>query len=732
MSVESVRDDQDVSPARARVLAASPPVSPPAIVRRADLPVDYVLATSTPGELTNIDRVLLESARVPGQKAYVARYRLATLGGDYLARLTRDGSDWVFTCPFERYAAPEIAPQVATAAAIDQITHVSLVYSAPAGGGTIQRSQEFQSVSVRADGIIATLRIGAVPDQDEIYNALTNQGQNARLTVWREPRIGVPAPQSPPEAATRMAEIRALTTAALAEIEIFPFTGATRLGPVLLESMTAAPGFQTGDRMRIRSLDGTQCLVGAASKMNFTPVVSSADATQQVAFFSLSAIWRTAIWNAGMGGAPAVTGPVYKNPLYRPAGARDPVADLRNVNPVPGVSTGPGADDVLFIVGHPWGPPPGQQPIAMCRLTMLPPSHPAQVAREALVARKKAELEALQHEWATSWFTVRQPSLPLDLPPQPFCIPAETHPNVYAGIKPTGGGTAGLRAITCDTNVYYQDLQQRQRFYYLPDRFELTLRNDATWPRLRIRATVDPDKFLVEYAAGPAVDRDRLQRHANAVLLAEANRLATSPVQAVEFEPLLGDNVSLALMVPARSGWQQQSRPGTVIDLYHPFTDVVTLDSAGLRLLYDALFDVDATPFRGTIDVALGTPSAPWARHKLPFVARVTGSRDAFWNAAFDPAIAATRQRQIDVVADAAVFTSSPTVAVLFEHGGVVLLAPTSSRGTTNIAQPIGDYVLGVADSGTYRYQLKGSRGGADVTSDWKTGESSTLRLASW
>ena len=704
--------------------AAAAPIAPPvpsAIVRRADLPVEYVLPTP-PVDLAGIDALLLEATRAPAQKGYIARYRLATLGGDYLARLTRDGTDWVFTCPFERYPAPAIAAAIPPAAAIDAITHVSIEYTARAGAGTVHRSQEFQSVSVRADGIVATLRIGAVPDQDEIYNALTSQVANARLTVWREPRIGVPVPQSPPEAAVRAEEIRALAAAPIAVIHAFTSPGneVSHSEPVLLESMTGAAGFQTGDRVRVRSLDGTQCLIGAAPTWHFAPVVSPPDPTQQMVFTPMVALWAA---GPNVGGSPGLPGMgPYFDAIRRAMGAMYSAAAL---------AQNPALANALLMLAHPWVPPPMPTPTSWCTLEILPASHPAQGAKASLVARKKAELEAAQREAATSWFTVRQPSLVLDVDPQPFCIPADMHPNVYAGVKPTGAAAGGLRAVTCGSHVYYQDVQQRQRFYYLPDRFELMPRSDAVWPRVRIRATIDPDTFLVEYVAGPVVDRDRLQGDA-AALLDEANRLAASPGPAIEYEPLLGDRVTLALMVPGEGGWHDQPRPGTIIDLYHTFTDVVTVDSAGLRLLYDALFDADGTPFRGTIDVMLGTATAPWAHHQLPFVAHVDGSPEAFWNAAFDPTIAATRQRPIEVIADAALFARTPSVAVAFEHGGVVLLTAASSRGSTNIAQPIGDYVLGVPDAGTYRYQLKGTRDGAAVTSDWRTAEGSTLRLASW
>lgn len=690
-------------------MAIAAPDAPPVIVARADVSADYVATAAQLADLATLDQQLLEGARSPAQKAYLARYRLATLGGDYLLRVTRDGGDWLVTCPFERYAAPAIAGHVPPAIAIDGDLRVTLTYTAPAGSGTVQRSQEFQRVVVRADGLVATLRLAAVPDQDEIYAALTSPSAQARLTVWRAPRIGVLAPQPVPDADVRAAEIRALTAAPLAVLRMHAWSAkaAAPIGPVLLESMTGAAGFQRGDRLRVRSLDGTQCLVGSAPGTAFVPVGPAPAPQQQVVFCPLPAPWVSSALMSVL--AEAFT-------------------DRMNNGPA-GVAPAIAREQPLLMLPAPWTPPPA--PSGWCSIDILPAAHPAQAARAALVARLRSELEARQREYATTWFTVRQPELPLDVPPQPFCLPPDLHPAVFTGVTPAGGRTGALRPINCGSHVYYEDLQQRQRVYYLPDRFELAPRTDAPWPHLRIRSAIDADVFLIEYVAAPVVENSRLQGDA-AALLAEANRLAASPVSALEFEPLLGDTVSLTLMVPGRTGWTAQQRPATISDLYHAFTDVVTVDGAGLRLLFDALFAPGAAPFRGVVDVTLGGPSAPWAHHQIPLVAHVAGSREAFWDAAFDPVIAATRQRQIDVIADAALFGRSPSVAVAFERGGVVLLTAEVSRGSTNIAQPIGDYVLGAPDAGTYRYQLTGTDGGADFTSDWKTGAGSTLHLSSW
>jgi hypothetical protein len=684
--------------------AAPAEIGPPGAMHREQLPVEYVLAGAPPADLATVDTLLLEATRETAHKAYIARYRLATLDGEYLMRITRDGSDWVIACPLDRYPAPALASGVSPATPIDAIARVTLVYSAPAGKGTtVQKSQEFQSIMLRPDGVVATLRVGAVPDQDEIYNALTDPRSNAQLTVWRDPRIGVPVPASPPGAAERADEIRGLSAGPLAEIQVFRRPGVlvTTVAPVLLESFTGAPGFAPGLPVRVRTLNGERCLVGTAPQVSVVPVTSPADQAQQVVFRPMPDL--IGMW----GGGGMWPGASHMRP-FRPNGE-------------------------LLMQAYPW-PPPTMAMVAegWCVVRMLPANHPAQQAKEELIARKKTELEALQRAYATSWFAIRQPSLPLDLEPQPFCIPPDIHAAVYAGVKPAGVAAGSLRRLACGTNVYYQDLQQRQRFYYLPDRFELTPRGDAPWPNLRVRAAAEADTFFVEYMAGPIVDQDRLERDAAAALLGEANRLASRPVERLDFEPLLGDTVSLALMVPGAGGWQLRPRAGTVTDLYHAFTDVVSVDSAGLRLLYDALFDTQATLFHGTIDVTLGTPPTAWAHHVVPLVARVTGSRQAFWDAAIDPTVSATRQRTIDVVADAAMFAASSYVDILFECGAVLLLTKSHSIGRTTIAQPIADYVLGMPDSGKYRYQLRGTIDGVDVTSEWKTGESSTLRLASW
>lgn len=312
----------------------------------------------------------------------------------------------------------------------------------------------------------------------------------------------------------------------------------------------------------------------------------------------------------------------------------------------------------------------------------------------------------------------------------------QTMPRRFAPVPSPGAtisGTDEARLTRVDLNgrVYFHDVERCDRFHYLPDRVELLTLDGDEWPALRVYAAVDVDTYVVEYMAAPLVEAERVQSDAATGLLAAANRLTTSPVLQVSCAPLLGHNTSLSVRLPDARGWHSQPRPETISDLRHAFSDAFIVNAEGLRQLYDALFDITATPFRGIVEVTVGR-SEPQARHQVPFVGRVFGDRDALWPAVFDASVPARFMRRVDVLADHRLFADATSVAVSFEFGGGVMLTSHQTSGFTDVGQPIGDYVTRRPDAGTYRYQLTVATGGRPIVTDWRTGRGAVLRLSSW
>jgi hypothetical protein len=687
-------------------------------------------ATSAPTYLTRtgpqpdlpLDAVLYESSARPGQKFFIAQYRLASSAPpatDYLACLRKDGQDWVLDVPLERFAADSLGAQATGAQPIDAIARVTLVYTVDLGEHTVQRSLQFQEVLLRDRDVLASLRVSTPPDQDELYDALSARDGQGRLTVWRQLSVQVPKPLSTAEVARLTAEMHALSVAPLICMRASEMGGYLAADgrsdlkdqptTFVLENLSGHDTLQSGDKVRLRTPGGGTCLAGVpGGPMRLVPI----DSPDQ------------AIRDAQQMMVRKIVGRHEDDPIFAEGGP------VRIGDPI-GISffllKAKGPDSFMAQRQWDW---------AMENAPDDDADHHDRAKKQQEITSLQGQIDSLRKQYSTTEFQTTDASLPLQVKPVPFYFRESLHRNFYRDVTPSGAAPGGLARIEVNSHVYYQDLSQRQRFYYLPDRFELQA--GPAFPNVRIRATTDIDKYLIEYVAAPVVDPDRLHTDEAQQLLAEANRLAPTPFAHVEFEPLLGDLTSLSLMVPLNNDWSQQARPNTISDLYHPFNDVLALNAEGLRRFWDALFAPgDLPPFRGKINVSLGVPDA-WAQHQLDFVGRVPAPAaeparstyiNNFWTAAFDATVPATFLRRIDVVADQAMFATAQSVAVSFELGGVVMLTPQQLRGFTDVGQPIGDYVLNRADAGTYRYKLtvSGGKGGTDT--QWRQGNGSTLTL---
>lgn len=714
---DSLREARLDAAAPLRVTARAAAAVAPAPAAAATAP-DYRTRTGPQPDLP-LDAVIYESAAHPGQKFYIAQYRLASSAppaADYLARLRLDGRDWVLELPLERCPADSLAGAAAGAAPIDAITRVTLVYTVDLGEHTVQRSLQFQEVLVRETDVLARLRVSSTPDQDELYDALSSRDGQARLTVWRRLPVQVPKPLATAEVARLTAQMHALAAAPLICMRASDMGGylaadgrnnTSTPTAFVLENLSGHDTLQSGDKVRLRTPGGGTCLAGVSGgPMRLVPIDSPDQATRDAQQMLVRKI----------------VGRHEDDPIFAEGGP------VRIGDPI-GISFFllRGSDSYMAQRQWDW---------AMENAPDDDAEHHDRARKQEEIARLQQQIDGLRRQYSTTEFETVDAALPWQVKPVPFYFRESLHPNFYRDVNPSGAAPAGLARLEVNGHVYYQDLGQRQRFYYLPDRFELVA--GPSFPSVRIRATPDVDKYLIEYVAGPVVDAARLHADEAQQLLAEANRLAPAPFTHVEFEPLLGDRTSLSLMVPLGGTWSAQPRPGTISDLYHTFTDVLTVDADGLRRFWDALAAPgDGAPFRGKIDVGLGVPDE-WARYQLDFVGRVAAPAadparaaylDAFWAAAFDPTVPATFMRRVDVVADPALFADAQRVAVSFELGGVVVVTPQQPRGFTDVGQPIGDYVLGRADAGTYRYKLTVSGGTGATDAQWRVGSGSTLTL---
>lgn len=661
------------------------------------------------GELT--DELLLESPQNPAEKFYIPRYRLGTQNVSgalhYEARLEQDGEAWLLKVHLTRYPArTEWLEQGAKP--LELPWRVTLSYPVERTSGVTQRGLDFQTVTPDDTGLWATLRLETRPEQDELYRALTSVDSSAHIIVQRQLQVGVPLLLQTEEMARLTRELRRLQLAPVFWIRrigvdtgYLSAEGGTGHTPTafLIENLREQPSLSSGDNIRLRTPDGAGAVNGIPGgpvrlgRAEEPPGVEQMILIRRLSSFSSSG--------------------------ERHDFSDGPIVDVERNTVHPFALSFFQLDSDSYMSQPQWGWS-FESPL---------PTDPAFAARERLLAQKKRELDALWKEFSTTHFRVIEANLPLTPLPAPLFLSERLHDYVYSAVRrPEGVKVTGLMRRQVNGRGYYQEEGRPQRFYYLPDRFELAPRPGSPHPQLTIRATTDLDTYLVEYVAAPAVDRERLTHDASDALLTLANSMSPAPFTAVELEPLLGDQLTYSVRVPNGNGWVRQSRLDTAADLHSTFTDVLTLSASGLQQLYDALFTPGATPFCGTLTVQLGTGPG-WAREEVPFVGQISGSREDAWSALFDPTIPAQFFRKIDVVAEASLFNETPDVAVTFDLGGVVLLSPQHPRGSVDVGQPIGDFVLHKPDAGTYRYRLTYSTGSGRTTSDWKVGQGNTLRL---
>lgn len=143
------------------------------------------------------DEVLFE-APDKSTKYYLPRYRISQTGGKFGVRLEKapgnEVTSWQLTVNLMKYAASPIEKQVINAKVMDHQVEVSLHYSAPTtNAGNIARQLQFQELTFQPDGSLqAVLKTSDIRERDQIYEALTTLGYQAKLAIKRKAWMAFP------------------------------------------------------------------------------------------------------------------------------------------------------------------------------------------------------------------------------------------------------------------------------------------------------------------------------------------------------------------------------------------------------------------------------------------------------------------------------------------------------------------------------------------------------------
>lgn len=341
-----------------------------------------------------------------------------------------------------------------------------------------------------------------------------------------------------------------------------------------------------------------------------------------------------------------------------------------------------------------------------------------QQVRSHIETREQA-LDQLQRKATAMQARTRTQELQLRLPQPvpPAALDLAQHPYVVRVPIERSDRAIGLLQRAVGGSRYYQDSARPQRFYYVPDYFELA-HDGSGRPLLSIRSTVQESQYRLEYVAQPVVKPDRLVR--DRPRLADMVRL---PAPVLEFEPLTADALALSLNLPHDEQWREAPRPAhTVANLTTPFTDSVSLAVDELRMLYDALFSRFPL-FHGAVTVGIGD----WAKEKVPFVGQLQGDPEAVWNTVFDQSLPTAALRSLHVVANPQSFAAADAITVMLENGPTLDLSATQREANAQVRQDVGDYVLRRQDDGSFRYRLAWRRGQDVVDGGMRTGTGSML-----
>jgi hypothetical protein len=693
----------------ARSLAAAAPAPG---IPRASLTVPY----SPVGPQGEFDDSFLLTVPGQTQRAYLPVYRVATdlvgnsAGGgqqqQYRMSVEADGPTWVVTVHLEQSPSDALKsrPEAQGAQPLPQTNfRVGLSYTVSTAQGDFRKQREFSEVSLEAGGgLRASLRLESLAEQSELYAALTERDARAQLSVERSLSVGLPVEVPNPQAAALVDTLRRVQQAPVYYVRrIGDDTGYLnehgdvtqpegRPAAFWFENLSNHDSLQSGDVVRLRL--GASAIAGISGGP--ARVETAQDPAPPAQRMLVRKITSFSSSSDEGGNDNFVSGPLQARDMFR-------------------LSFYQLEDGDSYFSQTQWG----------FALESVESDHPIYQAREAAISALQQQIHALGRQFNTDYYRVVSVNLPCVPKPDPLYLKFEKY--VFHVPRPDDSDTEGIGLIQREVNGrhYYQDKGRPQRFYYLPDSFLLSPRADGG-PGIKVRATTDLNTYVVEYSAGPVVDAARLGAD-QAALLLFANPLLRTPVQAAEFEPLLGDTFSLSMNIPSGESWQQSPRNNVVRDLHHEFSDALSLSADQLRTLYDALFTGDKTLFRGLLSVQLGD----WAKENIPVLGTLSGDPAALWEQIFDPSIPANFTRPLRVTAEPSAFQDAQRIVVSFEYGGTALLTPEAPSTTTNIGQPIGDFVLRKPDLGSYRYTLSRQNGSSSQTSELLSGEGNSLRL---
>jgi hypothetical protein len=267
---------------------------------------------------------------------------------------------------------------------------------------------------------------------------------------------------------------------------------------------------------------------------------------------------------------------------------------------------------------------------------------------------------------------------------------------------------------------YYQDIADRNRFYYLPDHFELGTRSNGQ-PAMTLRfempkGSTQPEEIQVrlQYYAKPIVDPKRLEAASEALRQYVPSHVL-SDQKRLEFPPLLiAKSLKFDLELPqtdAESGSVQ--RRTRTLHLQDGILETVTLTLQDFQAVWEAMFSdrAEETLLTGAVEIEL----EGFDKESIPVQLRLSGDRETLLNAVLVTDSQNTYSKAIQVKTMASVFQppvgreQEQIVAILvdFEQSDTVELNAQILSATARVMLSIQDHLLNRTGFDRYRYKLQ-------------------------
>lgn len=535
------------------------------------------------------DLLLYEQPDDPSKKFYIPRYSVAiqSVSGKlrYRVLLTERESDWALTVHLVKAPAEALGTAAREATEFPHLVQVEFDYRL-SPGSSARKQLEFQEITRQEAELQVTLVTATLAERDEVFQALTDPGKEARLIVKRLVDVALPLGASEAAVAVPVHTRRVLVANQ----------------PILPNRPIPAPPIRPIGPIAPKSLPQPQ--LAFVGKEDYTA------GNMRWTRYKLS----VTNWNSFAADF------FQPSPDLPPCGANTnasrtwvDIHDGETGNRLYGFCalSSPASLNSLWFAR-----PQGQQPPATVYISM--------VDRRANVTRNSNKVATTSSEPPVPIFQETRLAVDNVVPPDPFAFLPELHGYIFDQVTPMPGGNRDLvrtRLGWLDKfHTYLQDPARPHLFYYLPDSFKISRRPDVPFvPFMTVRVqslagSTENTDVVLDYVIAPDVDRKRLDA-ARSALVSQVP--SSSPP--LELQPFITSDVRFFVDRPTRTGSMIEERSGASLVLQGALKDTLVMKLPDFQVLFDAMIRRTASLFLGRVEVEI----PGWDTESIPFSARM-------------------------------------------------------------------------------------------------------------